>query len=442
MTPLRILYTLLRRIEAIRNTGAGDIEKEEELRRIRLVNSLSMAIVCLILGIGALFYVMTGRLSILIPSIVEFFLALSPIMLNRRRKYVQAASITFLTQCIASLYFGLLLGNVLELQAVVFFLLLITFLLFDRGRLRRICFVVALVILVVLEANAMTGFVPPLTLNGPSANIFKALSFSGLFCLILIVGAPYIRSHDTSFELKRSLKDEEHRNYEKTIFIRDVSHEIQGSFLGIIKMAQSLRAGIAGQEQDTGAVADQLIDACRTYKNMLANLLEYTRIDAGVLESVYKSHLDIRAYAEKIIRINTYAAADKRVRIHLDVSDEVPSLLWTDELRLTQIFNNLLTNAIKFTPDGSNIYVSIGIEGRRWLLSVLDEGPGVPVDRQKRVFDLFVTDRDSESNREGMGLGLFITRHLVEDLLQGTITVSNRPPQGAHFQVMLPSEVT
>ncbi len=428
-------------MRAIRDTGAEGIEKEEELRRIRLVNSLSMAIVSLILGIGALFYVMTGRLSILIPSILEFFLSLSPIFLNRRRNYTAAALLTFLTQCIASLYFGLLLGNVLELQAVVFFLLLITFLLFDRGRLRRICFAVALVILVVLEANAMTGFVPALQLNATSANIFKALSFSGLFCLILIVGAPYIASHDTSFELKRSLKNEEHRNYEKSMFIRDVSHEIQGSFLGIIKMSQSLRAGIGRKEEDTSVLADQLIDACRTYKNMLANLLEYTRIDAGVLETVYKNHLDIRVYAEKIIRLHTYAAADKRVRIHLNVSEEIPVLLWTDELRLTQVFNNLLINAIKFTRDGSQIYVTIGRENAHWFLSVLDEGPGVPVEQQRRIFDLFVTDRNIGNNREGMGLGLFITRRLVEDLLKGTIMVNNRPPAGACFQVTFPLEM-
>src|SRR4051794_35236140 len=102
-------------ILSIRDTGVAGIGKEEELRRIRLVNSLSMAIVSLILGIGALFYVMTGRLSILIPAIVEFFLAFWPLFLNKRGKHTMAALIIFFTQCIASLYFGLLLGGVLEL---------------------------------------------------------------------------------------------------------------------------------------------------------------------------------------------------------------------------------------------------------------------------------------------------------------------------------------
>jgi signal transduction histidine kinase len=423
-------------IITIRNIGTEGVKEEEQLRRIRLVNSLSLAIVSLILVIGMLFFILTKKLSILIPAIRELSLALSPIFLNKRKKYVRAALITFLTQCIASLYFGMLLGNVVELQSMVFFLLLITFLLFDDSTLRKMCLGIALFILIALEANYFARFIEPLPLSESYAIIFKTLSFLGLFCLIIIVGAPYIKSHDTSYKLKRSLENEESQNNAKSAFIRDVSHEIQGSFLGIIKMSQSLKIGLE-RKVDIASLADELIDACHTYKRMLENLLEYTKIDAGVLDGVYERDIDIRAYARKIININTYSAADKGVKIHLTVSDEVPALLKSDEIRLAQIFNNLLTNAIKFTRPDSKIQVTIENAGNYWRLSVQDEGEGIAEDKQKSIFNLFVTDR-TENNREGVGLGLFITRHLVEDLLKGTITVKSQLHAGSCFQVSLP----
>ncbi|MDO6429007.1 HAMP domain-containing sensor histidine kinase [Flavitalea sp. BT771] len=430
---------LLSLITSVRNTGTKGIKEEEELRRIRLVNSLSMAIVSLILVIGLLFFLLTGKLSILLPAIAELLLALSPLFLNRNGKYVAACLVTYLTQCVASLYFGMVLGNVIELQTVVFFLLLLTFLLFDNSILRKVCFTVALVILVTLEANYFLVFVKPLPLSQPYSVIFKTLSFFGLFCLIIIVGSPYVKSHDSSYKLKKSLKNEENQNYAKSVFIRNVSHEIQGTFLGIIKMAQSLRAGLERKE-DIVSLSDDLIDGCHTYKRMLTNLLEYTKIDAGVMDSVYASAIDLRTFLQKIINVNKYSAIEKGVEIHLSVADEIPLVLRSDEIRLTQIFNNLLTNAIKFTRPASNIYVIVEKGEDSWQLYVRDEGPGIPEEKLKSIFDLFVTDRDLEGNREGVGLGLFITRHLVEDLLKGTISVKSQENRGACFQVSLPLE--
>jgi two-component system, sensor histidine kinase len=168
--------------------------------------------------------------------------------------------------------------------------------------------------------------------------------------------------------------------------------------------------------------------------------LEYTKIDAGVTDSVYASAIDLRTFLQKIININKYSAIEKGVEIHLSVADEIPPLLKSDEIRLTQIFNNLLTNAIKFTCPDSNIYVIVEKAEDSWQLYVKDEGLGIPDEKLKSIFDLFVTDRNPESNREGVGLGLFITRHLVEDLLKGTISVKSQVNRGACFQVSLPLE--
>ncbi|MBN9379908.1 MAG: HAMP domain-containing histidine kinase [Chitinophagaceae bacterium] len=432
--------SLITHVRTVQNIGTESIKEEDQLRRVHLVNTISLAIVCLTFVIGMSFFLPTRKASILAPVGIEFFISFIPMYLNHKKKYVTAALLIYLTLSMASLYFGLLLRTVVELQSIVFLLLLINFRLFSEPLIRRVCFCIAIIVLVALEANQYILYVEPFALSEPSFIVIKTLFFFQLFCLIVITGAPYIKSHDLSYRLKRSLKKEESQSNAKSVFIRNVSHEIQGSFLGITKMSQSLRTGIENH-LDVRSLADELIEACHTYKRMLVNLLEYAKVDAGVSDSVCISRIDIRAYVSKIIGVNTYAATDKGVQIHLVVSDEMPEFIKSDEIMLMQVLNNLLTNAIKFTRPNSNICVSIERAGDCFRISVQDEGAGIPEEKLKSVFNLFVTDRNAGDNREGVGLGLFITKHLVEDLLKGAITVKSQMQTGTCFQVSLPFEI-
>jgi signal transduction histidine kinase len=219
---------------SIRKTGTKGVADEELAQRIMMVNTLSFSLCCLIFLVGSVYFILSGKLSILIPASIECTLAATAIVLNRYRHYHAAALVTFFVQCMASIYFGLLLGNVIELQAMVIFLFLITFLLFKRASTRLICLISAVVILVIIEGNYYFHFVGQVPLDLQLTVIFKALSIAGVLLVIMVVGTPYVLS-----------KDRLHKtNHFKKIFIYQVTHELRTQLNAVYYIAQLIKREI------------------------------------------------------------------------------------------------------------------------------------------------------------------------------------------------------
>jgi len=109
-----------------------------------------------------------------------------------------------------------------------------------------------------------------------------------------------------------------------------------------------------------------------------------------------------------------------------------------DAAGVDQVIRLLVDNALKFTPAGGMIRVSARVEGSRWLVTVADDGPGIPAEAQSRVFEPFVRlPRDERADIEGLGLGLAICRELV-DQMKGEIALTSNPGQGTRVTVNLP----
>jgi len=109
-----------------------------------------------------------------------------------------------------------------------------------------------------------------------------------------------------------------------------------------------------------------------------------------------------------------------------------------DPGRCARIFDNLINNAIAYTPSGGRVRVEAGLDGDTWILTVEDDGPGIPADSQTRVFEPFHRlNRDEHSSTPGEGLGLSVCRELVAQL-RGQIVLQSAADQGARFTVVLP----
>jgi signal transduction histidine kinase len=171
---------------------------------------------------------------------------------------------------------------------------------------------------------------------------------------------------------------------------------------------------------------------------MVANLLEYAKIDAGVHEKIEKEPTNIRELFGKIIRLNNSVASVEGITLNLAISDNLPEYLLCDGLRITQVLNNLLSNALKFTTPNRAIFITVDRSNSIWSLKVQDSGEGISHEKLNAIFDPYVTDRNAKNNPEGIGLGLYITKHIVEDLFNGTISAFNSPPLGATFVISLP----
>jgi signal transduction histidine kinase len=114
----------------------------------------------------------------------------------------------------------------------------------------------------------------------------------------------------------------------------------------------------------------------------------------------------------------------------------------TDASRCQQVFGNLVSNALKYTPRGGTIAVAAGSEGDEWSLTVKDDGPGVPADALERIFEpFFRLPRDEHSKVEGTGLGLAICRELAAQL-GGRVIVASEVERGTTMKVVLPKQPT
>ncbi|HYW08161.1 MAG TPA: ATP-binding protein, partial [Longimicrobium sp.] len=129
-----------------------------------------------------------------------------------------------------------------------------------------------------------------------------------------------------------------------------------------------------------------------------------------------------------------HAAEGRKLELRVELAAGLPPVL-ADRDRVVQVLDNLLANALKFTPAGGSVTVSAAPRGGEVLVSVEDSGPGLPEQDLERVFDRFW--QAERSDHRGLGLGLAIVRGLVE-AHDGRVWVENRPEGGASFRFTIP----
>jgi signal transduction histidine kinase len=144
----------------------------------------------------------------------------------------------------------------------------------------------------------------------------------------------------------------------------------------------------------------------------------------------------VRALITRVVSDLDRAAKDKHQTIRIDVAPDACSLVG-DTAKLHDILQNLIENAIAYTPEGGTIEVGAALAGGRYLLTVADNGPGIPHESLTRVFERFYRVDKSRARPGGTGLGLSIVKNLA-NVLQGDVFVANRETGGALFTVKLP----
>lgn len=227
-----------------------------------------------------------------------------------------------------------------------------------------------------------------------------------------------------------------HANKLKDEFLAVVSHELRTPLNAIMGWTSLLREG----PQDEAELHEgiETIDRnVRTQARLVDDLLDVSRIISGKVR-LHIAEVDLRAVAVSVCDALRPAAAARGVNVTLTSTAEA-SLVLGDSDRLQQIVWNLLNNAIKFTPRGGHIEVELSLTDSHVVLAVADNGRGIAPEFLPRIFDRF-TQQDVSTTRgqAGLGLGLAITRHLVE-LHGGKIYArSEGEGKGATFRVEIP----
>ncbi len=222
----------------------------------------------------------------------------------------------------------------------------------------------------------------------------------------------------------------------KDEFVATVSHELRTPLNAILGWTRMMRAGTL-DSLTTGKALETIERSAENQARLIDDLLDVSRIITGKLR-LDISTIDPAIFVQAALETVRPAANAKEITIQADL-DKHTNFIAGDVTRLQQVAWNLFSNAIKFTPKGGQIKVGLTRSDSHVLLSVSDNGQGIPAEFLPHVFDRFrQADATSIRKHGGLGLGLAIARHLVE-LHGGLITVaSGGQDQGANFTVRLP----
>jgi PAS domain S-box-containing protein len=225
-------------------------------------------------------------------------------------------------------------------------------------------------------------------------------------------------------------------NRAKDSFLATISHELRTPLSPILAWSRMLLQGKVGEEKKRGAL--EVIERCaRTQAQLIEDMLDVSRIISGKLRMQVRPVV-VSSVIENGVEIVRPAAEAKNIRLHVVLDTDVGSVLGDAE-RLQQVVWNLLANAVKFTPKGGRVHVTLERVNSHLEIAVSDSGQGIRPETLPFIFDRFQQgDTGAARAHGGLGLGLAIVRHIVE--AHGGTVHAESPGEGkgAVFTVKLP----
>ncbi|MBP3260819.1 hybrid sensor histidine kinase/response regulator [Pseudobutyrivibrio sp.] len=262
-----------------------------------------------------------------------------------------------------------------------------------------------------------------------------------LFGLLFMIVMSYIKSLSNVRIMERDMYAAVQAQEASTAFLTRMSHEMRtpiNAILGMNKMIlrESKEENILDYARDVNGAGNYLL-------SIVNEVLDLAKVNAGKIEIEEEDYelLDMVRECYALVRPRAKAS---RLAFEVDMSDVLPSVLRGDKERIIQVITNLLTNAVKYTPEG-RITLSVNgkiFEGRLLLIvKVADTGIGVEEENIPYLFDSFRRVNEFQHKKiEGTGLGLTITKQLI-DLMDGSISVESEVGKGTTFTVVIPQEI-
>jgi signal transduction histidine kinase len=214
----------------------------------------------------------------------------------------------------------------------------------------------------------------------------------------------------------------------------NVAHDLRTPLARLRGMAEAALQPDAGPAATREALADCLEESERVL-NMLNTLMDITEAEAGMMK-LQREPADLCQLAREVVELYEYVAEEKQVAVRTELP--APCEAPVDRTRMRQVFANLLDNAIKYTPAGGSVTISVRDESGLAVARFRDTGIGIPTEEQDKIWARLYRGDKSRSQR-GLGLGLSLVKAVVE-AHGGKATVASQADQGAEFTITLPKQ--
>jgi two-component system sensor histidine kinase KdpD len=217
--------------------------------------------------------------------------------------------------------------------------------------------------------------------------------------------------------------------------LNSVSHDLRTPLATIAGAASSLAERAAGDDRE---LLQSVVDESRRLARLVDNLLRMAGLDAGAVKLNRQWHV-LEEIAGVALGAMKRELAQHQVRVRIPADFPLISI---DGFLMEQVFVNLLENAVRYTPAGSQIDITASVDESSAVIQVADNGPGLPADSEARIFDRFFRgSAEPADGRRGVGLGLAICQTILRTH-GGEIMAANRPEGGAEFRIVLPCDQT
>ena len=227
----------------------------------------------------------------------------------------------------------------------------------------------------------------------------------------------------------------------KTAFLSSMSHELRTPLNAIVGLSEDIMAYRDQVPEEVREDSEDIVNASDTLLEIVGNILDINKIEGGKLELVEIDY-NPKHEIESLVKIMRTKIKEKPIEFNTDIDENLPKALFGDRLRIKQVINNFLSNAIKYTDEGK-IDFSV-----KWIapidslqIIVADTGHGIKQEDMGKLFEKFERLQvEKVSSVQGTGLGLSITKNLVE-LMGGQIHVESEYGKGSTFNVTIPQKI-
>lgn len=224
----------------------------------------------------------------------------------------------------------------------------------------------------------------------------------------------------------------------KTRFYNNISHELKTPLSLIVAPLESIRRGNYIADKKGNEFLKLISKNALLLQERVEELLELSRLEHRKI-SVHNNTVDVAGFVENNCEIFRQRAEQRGIALNISRKTACEQLIF-DEKKVGKIIQNLIANALKYCPQGSRINVLVEASTSRLCLIVEDNGPGIPVEHQSRIFEKFYQVPGANQSNPGSGIGLSIVKEYV-DLMGGTVELQSAEDTGTKFKISIPAEV-